>query len=134
VDTGFRLTVLTEEKAFRDGPVLSLIAPGSEGYLGVLRDHAPLVTALKPGKLTVREVSGEEVVYAVSGGYLEVNRNQATLLADAVEKAADIDVSRAEQAAARARERLASAADDVDTARAEAALARALNRLRVARA
>jgi F-type H+-transporting ATPase subunit epsilon len=130
---GYRLTVLTQEKAVLDESVTSIIAPGTEGYLGVLRNHAPLVTQLMPGKLTVKDLAGAETVYAVSGGFLEVNHNVATLLADALEKCTDIDLSRAEQAARRARERLAARAEDVDTARAEAALKRAVNRMKIAR-
>jgi F-type H+-transporting ATPase subunit epsilon len=53
-EKGFRLTVFTQEKAVLDQQALSIVAPGSEGYLGILRDHAPLVTQLMPGKLTVK--------------------------------------------------------------------------------
>ncbi len=132
-EKGYRLTVLTQERAVLDQEVLSIIAPGTEGYLGVLRDHAPLVTGLQPGKLTVKDLAGEETLYAVSGGFLEVSHNLATLLADALEKAEDIDLGRAEAAARRARERLERTAAEVDAARAEAALKRAVNRMRIAR-
>ncbi len=132
-DKGYRLTVLTQEKAVIDRTVISIVAPGTEGYLGILRDHAPIVTQLQPGKLTVKDEGGAETVYAVSGGFLEVSHNVATLLADAIEKAADIDVGRAESAARRARERLQAKAADVDAARSEVALKRAVNRMHVAR-
>jgi F-type H+-transporting ATPase subunit epsilon len=132
-DKGYRLTVLTQEKAVLDEPVLSIIAPGTEGYLGVLRDHAPLVTQLMPGKFTVKDLNGVETVYAVSGGFLEVNHNVATFLAEALELCTDIDLSRAEQAARRARERLAARSADVDASRAEMALKRAMNRMKIAR-
>ncbi len=132
-DKGFRLTVLTQEKAAVDRQVLSVVAPGSQGYLGVLRDHAPLVTELVPGKLTVKDLSGEEAVYAVSGGFLEVSGNRMTILADALERPEDVDAARAQAAAQRARERLESRGRDVDVERAEAALRRALNRLKVRR-
>ncbi len=91
-DKGFRLTVFTQEKAVLDQQVLSIVAPGSEGYLGVLRDHAPLVTQLMPGKLTVKDLGGNATVYVVSGGFLEVNHNTVTILADALERPEDIDV------------------------------------------
>lgn len=130
-DNGFRLTVLTEEKAVIDETIRSLIAPGTEGYLGVWRNHAPLVTGLMPGRLTViREDTPQD--YAVAGGFLEIRANVATVLADALEPVGDIDVSRAEAAAERARERLAGRGSDIDVERAEAALKRALNRLRLA--
>jgi F-type H+-transporting ATPase subunit epsilon len=130
-EKGFRLTVLTQEKTTVDKTVGSIIAPGTEGYLGILRDHAPLVTQLMPGKLTVKDLDGNETVYAVSGGFLEVNHNTVTLLADSLELGTEIDLERAEAAAQRARERLARKQTGIDFDRAEIALKRALNRQRV---
>lgn len=132
-DKGFRLTVLTQEKTAVDKTVLSVIAPGTEGYLGVLRDHAPLVTRLQPGKLTVKDETGNEEIYAISGGFLEVSRNTVTVLADAIERTDEIDVARAEAAAERARRRLQERAENTDVERAELALKRALNRIHVRR-
>lgn len=130
----FKLSVVTPEKVVFEQDVRSIIAPGSEGYLGVLTDHAPLITALMAGELTVADVNGKRNEYAVSGGFLEVSGNIATVLADAIETPEDIDLERARQAEARARERLARRShSDIDEARAEAALARALNRQRLAR-
>ena len=130
-DNGFRLTVLTEERAVIDETIRSLIAPGTEGYLGVWRNHAPLVTGLMPGRLPViRDDAPQD--YALAGGFLEIRANVATLLADALEPVAEIDVPRAEAAASRARQRLQSRGSDVDVERAEAALKRALNRPRLA--
>lgn len=132
-DRGFRLTVLTEEKAVIDETIQSLEAPGSEGYLGVLRNHAPLVTTLQPGRLTVTPLDQDPRDYVVSGGFLEINHNTATVLADALERPEDIDLARAQAAADRARERLDRKEPGLDVARAEAALKRALNRIRLAR-
>ena len=133
-DRGFRLTVLTGERAVLDENVQSLIAPGTEGYLGVLRNHAPLVTGLMPGKLTVTDLSGKVQEYAVSGGFLEVRRNVATVLTDAIEKVESIDVTRAEKAVERAKGLKAHAESELDRAEAESALRRAENRLRLGRA
>jgi F-type H+-transporting ATPase subunit epsilon len=132
-DQGYRLTILTEAKAVVDESVYSIIAPGTEGYLGVLRNHAALVTQLQPGKLSVTDLARNTMQYSIAGGFLEVRNNTATILADALEAARDIDLERAERAAARARERLQQKASGLDTDRAEAALKRALNRIRVAR-
>ncbi|MFH0777728.1 MAG: F0F1 ATP synthase subunit epsilon [Candidatus Eisenbacteria bacterium] len=127
----FQLRILTLEKVVFEGEVVSMVAPGSEGYFGVLAHHAPLIATLAPGKLAVRHEGGGEFLYAVSGGFLEVSGNGAIVLADSVEKACDIDPERAEAAKGRALERLRTREEEVDVARAEAALARALNRLRV---
>jgi len=133
-DAGFRLRVLTEQKTVMEESVLSVTAPGTEGYLGVLRSHAPLITGLTPGKLSVRTLDDQVREYAVAGGFMEVSRNTATLLADALEPVADIDIPRAEAAAGRARERLAKkGGGDIDVERAETALSRALNRIRLSR-
>lgn len=129
----YTLTIVTPEEVIFEDQVLSATAPGSEGYLGVLTDHAPLITALKPGKLTVRDKEGKERIFAVSGGFLEVSNNLATILADAIEPAEEIDIDRARAALERARQRLRAKSADVDVPRAQAALSRALNRIKVCR-
>jgi F-type H+-transporting ATPase subunit epsilon len=128
----FHLSVLTPQRSVLEAEVLSIVAPGSAGYLGVLAHHAPLVTALVPGRLTVKDASGEETLYAISGGFLEVSDNRATILADALESAAGVDVERAKRARDRARKLLQDRPPELDVPRAERALRRAENRLKVA--
>jgi F-type H+-transporting ATPase subunit epsilon len=131
--TPFHLSVLTPERSVLEEDVTYIQAPGMLGYLGVLAHHAPLISALVPGKLTVRDTSGREVEYALAGGFLEVSDNQAVILADALERREEIDLDRARSAERRARERIAARhRGDVDAARAQAALERSLNRLKVA--
>jgi len=127
----FYLKMLTLERKVYEGDVISLIAPGVDGYFGILAHHARLVAALKPGKLSVKDKQGEESIYAVSGGFLEVSANSVIVLADAIEQAVDIDLHRAEEAKERAVRRLGSGLPDIDTLRAQAALSRALNRIGV---
>ncbi len=115
-----------------EAEVVSIVAPGAEGYLGILAHHAPLITALIPGKLTVKGADHGEAIYAISGGFLEVSDNRAVILADSLEAAGEIDVERAKQARERAAARLREHDEKIDTARAEAALERAINRIRVA--
>ncbi|MFZ5981649.1 MAG: ATP synthase F1 subunit epsilon, partial [Candidatus Zixiibacteriota bacterium] len=91
----FHLSIVTPEKSFYEGQIKSLIVPGTEGYLGVLSQHAPLITALIPGKIEFRDENDEVNIMAVSGGFLEVSNNIATILADTVERADDIDIDRA---------------------------------------
>lgn len=80
----FDLSILTPEKSVFEGQVEYVQVPGTEGYLGVLAHHAALVTGMQEGDLTVRQ-NGKESVYRVNGGFFEVSKNRATVLADAIE-------------------------------------------------
>jgi F-type H+-transporting ATPase subunit epsilon len=80
----FELSILTPERTVYRGRVEYVQVPGSEGYLGVLADHAPLVTSLGAGRLAAREPGGNELTWQVSGGFFEVADNHATVLADEV--------------------------------------------------
>ena len=83
----FHLSVLTPERTVFDGAVEYVQVPGSQGYMGVLAHHAPLVTALAAGDLPLREAGGREERMRVSGGFFEVSANRATVLADRVGEA-----------------------------------------------
>ena len=108
------------------------VAPGSEGYFGVLPGHAPFLTTLGIGAVSYR-VGRDELHLAVSGGFVEVRNDKVIVLADTAERPEEIDRARAERARERAEQRLSGRSqDDVDFARAAAALARALSRLQVA--
>lgn len=129
----FTLSIVTPEKVFFEEEIRSLVVPGSEGYLGVLSNHAPLITALKPGKIEFRDAGDKIRVMAVSGGFLEVSHNRATLLADAVEWAEEIDVTRAQNALKRGQEQLVLAQSEhrADLTDIWDAIARARNRIRI---
>jgi F-type H+-transporting ATPase subunit epsilon len=130
----FRLSIVTPEKVYFEADVKSLIVPGTEGYLGVLSNHAPLITALHPGKIEYRDADDKVRYLAVTSGFLEVSDNRATLLADAVEETSEIDLERAEAARDRAWELLKAAGggdNTIDVPRARAALERAQNRIRI---
>jgi len=127
----FKLTIVTPEKQFYEGDVSSLIVPGSEGYLGVLTDHAPLITALIPGKVTLRDKGDAEIIMSVAHGFFEVSSNHATLLADSVEFLSDIDLERAKEALDRARQRMADRAGEIDIPRAQKAYERARSRIQL---
>ena len=81
----FTFRLVTPQRIVFEGPVVSIQAPGSEGYLGVLAHHAPLITALKEGRLEMRDPSGRVTAYRVGGGFLEVSNNVASVLADSAE-------------------------------------------------
>ena len=127
-----QLQIITAEREVFSGEVDALVAPGVAGQLGVLPNHAPLMTVLQPGELLVR-AGGEESFLALSGGYLEVLGNQVIVLADAAEDVDEIDEARAQEALARAQERIASRESDIELEQAVASLRRAQVRVTVAR-
>ncbi len=123
--------VTAERVVYSEEGVDRLIVPGVEGELGVLPRHAPLLTMVQPG--VMRIVKGaDEVEMAITGGFIEVRGNRVTVLADAAERADEIDAVRAEEARRRAQRRLEERATEIDLSRAEASLARALIRLKLA--
>ena len=128
----FKLSIVTPEKISYEDKVQSLIVPGIGGYLGVLSNHAPLITAITPGKVSVRDFEGKELAMAVSDGFFEVSANHATLLVDSVEFAGDINTERARQALDRAKKRMLDRAGAIDLPRAKQAAERAKNRLNIA--
>jgi F-type H+-transporting ATPase subunit epsilon len=128
-----KLDIVTIEKQAFSGDVDMVIAPGAEGELGILPRHAALITALSEGELRFKQ-GEEEHVFAIGGGYLEVLDDVVTVLADSAERAAEIDIARAEEARARAERMLKEGpADPVDRKIIEGALRRSKVRLRVAR-
>lgn len=123
------LEVVTPEKSLIKEEIKSLVVPALNGYLGVLPNHAPLITGLRAGILRYR-ADGEKKYLAVSGGFMEVFQNKITVLADTAEKPEEIDKARAEAARERALTRLKEKPSGLDVTRAESALQRALSRLR----
>ncbi len=126
-----RVDVVTAEKVVFSDDADVVVAPGVQGELGVLPHHAPLMTTLEPGELRIRK-GGDELSLAISGGFIEVRPDRIIVLADAAERADEIDIARAEAAKERAQHRLTRPSTEVDMARAEAALSRSLARIRVA--
>ncbi len=127
--TTIRLEVVTPEKMIFSDDVDMILAWGVEGQLGILPHHAPLMTMLQPGDLVFRK-AGKEESLVISGGFLEVRPDKVVVLADACERAEEIDVARAEAAKERAQKALRTATREVDAAAAEAALRRSLARIK----
>ena len=125
------LEIVTAERLVYSADVDVVVAPGIEGQLGILPQHAPLMTMLQPGELMVRQ-DGEEHSIFVSGGFLEVQSDKVTVLADTAERAEEIDIARAEEAKLRADQRIALPSTEADHARVQAAMLRSLMRLKVA--
>ncbi len=130
----FKVTITTAEQQLLETKSVSLTLPGIGGYLGIWANHAPLVTALVPGVMTVKHDDaggkGSESVFAVSNGFVEVAGNEVSVMVDSCEPGDDIDITRAERALERAKGRLGDNGNGkIDVARAEGALARAKARL-----
>ncbi len=120
--------VSAEEEIF-SGLVESLVATGDIGELGVNYGHAPLLTSLVPGPVRIVLQNGEEQVYYVSGGFLEVQPGVVSILADTALRAHDIDEAAAEEARREAEQALANQSGDFDYGRASAQLAEAAAQL-----
>lgn len=130
----FKLSIVTPERIFFQDEVNALVVPGSEGYLGILSNHAPLITALKPGRIEYKDTEGKVVLVAVSKGFLEVSGNTATILCDAAERADEIDIERAQKAYDQAKAKLGSTGElrtEIDIEAEKEALERAANRIKV---
>lgn len=129
-----RCEIVSQDRMVYQGEADMVLLPGSEGMMGILPDHAPLLTTLKLGVVTVRS-GGQEEYFTIAGGIAEVQPDVITILADAAENVAEIDVERAEAARRRAEEALAKGPPpDTDAYLAiEAALRRSNLRLEAAK-
>ncbi len=127
----FELKIITPEKTFFSGETTQITVRTSGGDIGILAHHTSLVAALPAGPLKVRQEDGTFRAAAVSGGLLKVGGNKATILANAVEWADEIDLDHAKRSAEDARRRLEAQESRESMDRAEAKLKRALNRINV---
>ena len=129
MNTTFHVDIVSAEREIFSGDADMVFAPAEMGELGITPRHAPLLTRLKPGTVRV-QAGGEESVFYVSGGILEIQPHMVTVLSDTAQRAADIDEAAAQEAKRRAEESLASQSSDLDVARAQAELLEAVARLR----
>lgn len=128
------LNVVSAEESLFSGTIESLQITGSEGELGIMPGHAPLLTSLKPGMARIVKQGGQEEIIYLSGGMLEVQPNNVTVLADIAVRGDDLDEQAAEEAKQRAEAKLNAHSDDIDYAEAASELARAVAQLRVIQA
>jgi F-type H+-transporting ATPase subunit epsilon len=125
----FKLAIVSPERTLFEDTVESLIVPGGEGYLGILSNHAPIISTLKVGEIMFRDKDKKEVTMATSGGFIEVSDNVATVLVDTAEFVDEIDLSRAENELHRAEELLNVTVTDADHDRAIHSREKARNRI-----
>jgi F-type H+-transporting ATPase subunit epsilon len=128
----FTVRIVTPRGLYREFNVSILNVVTTEGQLGILRNHMPLVAILMISMLSTQEEDGRHR-YAISGGTLYFKDNVATIMTDAVERSDEIDIERAQRAKQRAEERIKTVAEEQDLMRAQIALQRALNRINTAK-
>ena len=127
-----QLEIVTPEKLAYEGEVDSVQLPGSEGELGVLPHHAPLISTLGAGELRLRK-GGEEESFAIVGGFLQVLPNKVVVMAETADMASEIDLEKAQEARRQAEQALETGyVEGADLAAARASLQAALLRIRVA--
>ena len=130
----FQFELITPDRAVFEGAVVSVSVPTGGGSIGILVNHAPLVSLVETGAVRVVDEKGQELLFMVGDGFLEVNDNHVRIMAEVGERESDIDLERAEKAEKRALERLKeSVAADVDFERAKQALTRAMTRIKIVR-
>jgi F-type H+-transporting ATPase subunit epsilon len=126
-----RVDIVSAEGELFSGDATMVVAPGSEGELGITPHHAPLLTLLKAGEVRVLTPDGQEQVFYVGGGALEIQPTLVTVLADTALRAKDIDEAAALAAKQRAEEALRDRAGAIDQAEALAELARVAAQLKI---
>jgi F-type H+-transporting ATPase subunit epsilon len=129
----FTLSVVAPDRSLVEEQVVSVIVPGSEGYFGILAGHVPLIASLRAGLVEFEDLDGQRHYVTVSGGFAEVGAGGINILADAAERATEIDVTRAERALESARMALRGEVSGVTSEEATAELERAMNRIRAAK-
>ncbi|MFN8590661.1 MAG: F0F1 ATP synthase subunit epsilon [Thermomicrobiales bacterium] len=122
--------VTGERLVYKDEGVDMVIAPGGAGTLGILPEHAPIITTLASGELRIKK-GNEEQSIVVFGGFMEVAEDKVLVLADTAERAEELDLARAEEARRRAETSIAGRQETIDLQAAQADLRRATLRLRV---
>ncbi|BDY07106.1 MULTISPECIES: F0F1 ATP synthase subunit epsilon [unclassified Ferrimonas] len=125
------LDVVSAEESIYSGRVQYLQVTGVEGELGIMHGHTPLLTAIKPGMVRIKKQDDSEEVIYLSGGILEVQPDNVSVLADVAIRGEDIDVEAAEAAKRSAEEHMAKASADLDYEAAVIELAKAMAQLRV---
>jgi F-type H+-transporting ATPase subunit epsilon len=122
--------IVSAEQYLFSGLIELLVASGSQGDLGIIFGHAPLLTDLKPGPVRLVKQNGEEEIYYLSGGYLEVQPNKVSILADTALRADDLDEAAALEAKKHAEQDMTNQSGEFDYSRAASQLAAAAAQLR----
>ena len=125
-----QVEIVSAEEAIWTGTGIMVFAPAEMGEVGIAPQHAPLLTRLKPGEVRVQQENGDEQFFFISGGLLEVQPNQVTVLSDTAVRAADLDEAQALEAQQKAERDLQDKTSKMDLAKAKAELIQATAQLR----
>lgn len=131
-EKSFKLEIITPERIVFSGEATSVSAPGTQGGFQILHSHAPFISTIEIGEMKVKDKNGSDLLYAASGGFVEVKDNSVVVLAESAELSTEIDVQRAKISNERARKRLHAKDPGIEIERARLSMLRSLNRLRVA--
>ena len=125
------LDIVSAEEEIFSGNVKNIIAAAMMGEVGIYPQHTPMITPLKPGEVKVISEEGEEHLFFISGGVLEVQPNIVTVLADTAIRGEDLDEAKAAESKKRAEEALADKSENIDAAKALSELAQAAAQLKI---
>lgn len=132
IPSRLRVEIVTPQRLVISATVDEVVAPGSEGYFGVLPGHTPFITTLAVGIIMYRDGKNENYI-AVGGGFAEVTPEKVIILAETAEKPEEVDIIRAEEAIKRAQERMSGKIKEaIDFDRAQASVNKAVSRIQVA--
>ena len=126
-----KVRIITPDGLYKETETTIINVSSMDGQRGILPSHMPIVFMLDIGKLEL-EIDGKRELFAISGGMLYFENDEATILVNAIESKSDIDQDRANSAMQRAQERIKNKDPNIDLKRAEIALRKALNRIKVA--
>ncbi len=126
-----KIDIVSAEKAIFSGTATMVVATGILGEIGILPDHTPLLTTLKPGQVRVTKPDGHEEIFWISGGLLEIQPFRVTVLADLAERAADLDEMVALETKKRAEQTIKNHKSDFDVSQAQVVLSEVASQLQV---
>jgi len=126
----FNLKIVTPKGIYKEESIEMLNLRTTAGQIGILANHLPLASGIEISEMNYIQ-NGERHIFAVAGGFVYVNEDETTIIANAIESPEEIDLRRAEEAKQRAEKRLNDKTADMDILRAEIALKKAINRIHV---
>lgn len=133
MSAAFSLSVVAPDRKVVETSVTSVVAPGSEGYLGVQSGHIPMIVALKPGLLEYKDTNSQQHYVALDGGFMEITGNTVIVIAEGASVAGEIDLKAAEAELEEARKALRGESSSLTSDQAAEAMDRAMNRIKAAR-